>query len=65
MVRRLPLSSLMLETDSPVLGPIKQVRNVPFNLTVSAAKIAEIKDCPLKDVLQVTFENTIRFFRLS
>lgn len=33
LVRRLPLSCLLLETDSPVLGPTPQERNEPANLS--------------------------------
>jgi TatD DNase family protein len=32
LVKRLPLSSLLVETDSPVLGPLPQKRNEPANL---------------------------------
>lgn len=65
LVERVPLSSLLLETDSPVLGPDREARNEPANVMVAAAKIAEIKDCPLEEVLRVTTENALRLFRLD
>ena len=42
LVRALPLSALLLETDSPVLGPEPGVRNVPANLRVSLRAVAEL-----------------------
>lgn len=65
MVRRLPLDALMLETDSPVLGPEPGQRNVPANVTVAAAQIAELKGCTLETVHRVSSENAWRLFRLE
>jgi TatD DNase family protein len=65
LVQRVPLVSLMLETDSPVLGPDREQRNVPANVTVAADKIAEIKGCDLEQVLRVTSDNARRFFGLD
>jgi len=65
LVRRLPLASLMLETDAPVLGPDPQARNVPANVMVSARAVAELKGCAVEAVLRVTTENARRLFRLD
>jgi len=62
LVRRLELKSLMLESDSPVLGPEKGVRNVPTNVFVSANTIAQIKRVPQDDVLRTTRETSLAFF---
>ncbi len=43
LLRHLPLSSLLVETDSPVLGPDPGIRNEPANLMVAIDAIAEIK----------------------
>jgi TatD DNase family protein len=64
LVRRVPLESLMLETDSPVLGPDRERRNEPANVAVAARAIAEIKGLPLDEVLAVTTANARRLFRL-
>ncbi len=40
LVRRLPLDRLLVETDSPVLGPEPEERNEPLNATVSVREIA-------------------------
>ncbi len=43
LVRHLPLESLLVETDSPVLGPDPQARNEPANLMAAIDAIAAIK----------------------
>ena len=43
LVRRLPLSCLLLETDSPVLGVEPGLRNEPAEVARSLAAIAELK----------------------
>ncbi len=62
LVRQLPLSCLMLESDSPVLGPDPQERNEPANALLAAQAIAEIKEVPLTAVLDAAFENTCRLY---
>lgn len=54
MVRRVPLEGLVLETDSPALGPEKGVVNTPGNLCVSAEEIAVIKGISLPEVVTIT-----------
>ena len=43
LVRHLPLECLLLETDSPVLGPDPAVRNEPMNVTVACDAVAGLK----------------------
>jgi TatD DNase family protein len=62
LVKRLPLASLLLETDSPVLGPDKTARNEPANVAISARAIAELKGLPLEEVLEITTANARRLF---
>lgn len=64
LVRLLPLESLMLETDSPVLSPVRGERNEPANLIHSARKIAEIKRVPIEVVAEITTRNAREFFRI-
>ena len=64
LLRRLPLECLLLETDSPVLGPERDQRNEPANVLISARAIAEIKEVSQEQVLEVTAENSERLFRL-
>ena len=64
LVRLLPLSSLALESDSPVLGPTREERNEPANLTRARAFIAELKGVGIDAVSAATDENARRMFRL-
>lgn len=43
LVERLPLESLLLETDAPALGPVQRTRNVPSNIVRSLTCVAEVK----------------------
>lgn len=58
LVKQLPLSSLLVETDSPVLGPDPNVRNEPANLNLVIKAIAEIKGLPEQMVLEAISANT-------
>jgi TatD DNase family protein len=62
LVKQLPLSCLLLETDAPVLGPSPEERNEPGNLTVSLQVVAEIKDVPQEQVREAVVENTARLY---
>jgi len=57
LVKRLPLSSLLVETDSPVLGPLAGERNEPANALISVKAIAEIKGITREEVMEVTYRN--------
>jgi len=65
LVRALPLESLALETDSPVLGPEAGTRNEPANVTISAAAIAGIKGVPEPEVRAITAATARRLFGLA
>ncbi len=58
LVRHLPLEALLVETDSPVLGPDPQKRNEPANLTVAIGAIAEIKGLAAAAVVEAVVANT-------
>ena len=65
MVRALPLSAMVLETDSPVLGPEKGTRNEPANLAVSVQWIARIKGVEEEEVRETTLRTTRTLFGLK
>jgi len=62
LIKRLPLSSLLIETDSPVLGPSPEKRNEPANAVIAVDAIAEIKDVNRTEVLQTVYQNTRRLY---
>ncbi|RLI30244.1 hypothetical protein DRO48_03590 [Candidatus Bathyarchaeota archaeon] len=62
LVKALPLESLMVETDSPVLSPIRGRRNEPANLIYAVRKIAEIKGVPPEEVAEITTKNALELF---
>jgi TatD DNase family protein len=62
LVRHLPLSCLLVETDSPVLGPDPKTRNEPANLILSVEAIARIKELDVEAVVEAVVENTRRLY---
>jgi TatD DNase family protein len=62
LVRSLPLERLLLETDSPVLGPEPTVRNEPGNVTVACQAVAGLKGVTPEEVARITTENARRLF---
>jgi len=62
LVKRLPLSCLLIETDSPVLGPLPNERNEPANIRQSINAIAALKDISEEAVIAAVSENTERLY---
>lgn len=62
LVRALPLDRLLLETDSPVLGPDREERNEPAHVTVSLNAIAELKEVEVERLRDQLYENTLRLY---
>nr|XP_057912023.1 tatD DNase domain containing 3-like isoform X5 [Doryrhamphus excisus] len=62
LIKQLPLESMCLETDSPALGPEKQVRNEPGNIRIAAEYISHIKGVSVEKVMEATTENALRLF---
>ena len=62
LLKHLPLSCLLVETDSPVLGPEPQHRNEPGNITISIEAIADFKGVAKKKVTEIICENTRRLY---
>jgi TatD DNase family protein len=67
VVRQLPLSSLLLETDCPYLTPVpyRGQRNEPAYIVRTAKKVAEIKGLLWEEVAAITARNTLRLFHIE
>jgi TatD DNase family protein len=66
VVSRLPLESLVIETDSPYGAPqaLRGKRNEPAYVVEAAKQIAEAKGLSLREVADATTANARRLFRL-
>ena len=62
LVKALPLEAMLLETDSPVLGPDPKQRNEPSNIRVVVDTIAAIKDVPPEAVIEAAALNTQKLY---
>jgi TatD DNase family protein len=61
LVNELPVSKLLVETDSPYQHPGKE-RNSPLNIPLVYAKIAELKGYDKKEIENIIFRNYQRLF---
>jgi TatD DNase family protein len=62
LIKKLPISNLLLESDSPVLGPETGERNEPANIARSIPVIAKIKDKSTQEVTEQLYNNSIQFY---
>jgi TatD DNase family protein len=67
IVKKIPLESLLVETDAPFLtpDPFRGKRNEPSYVRYTADKVAEIKKVSFEKVTEVTSENALRVYRLK
>ena len=65
LVRRLPLSALLVETDSPVLAAVPGRRNEPAEAVTALMAIADLKGVSVKEVAEATERNTARLYRMD
>ena len=61
-----PLDKLLLETDAPYLSPVpfRGKRNQSDYIIYAAQKIAELRGMKTQEILDITFENAKRFYRI-
>jgi len=66
IVKRIPLESLLVETDAPFLtpDPFRGKRNEPSYVWYTAQKVAEVKKVSFESVAEITTENALRVYRL-
>ena len=64
VIENIPLTYILLETDSPYLTPVpyRGQTNTPGNIPVIAKKISEIKNTPLSIVKKTTTDNASGLF---
>jgi len=62
LVKNLPLSCILVETDSPVLGSDPHERNEPANINVSIRAIAELKNVSQEEVMEAVTTNTAKLY---
>jgi TatD DNase family protein len=66
IVSKIPLDSLLIETDAPFLTPepYRGKRNEPGFIRYTAQKMAEVKKLAFEKVAEVTTENALRVYKL-
>lgn len=64
VVRQIPVTNLLLETDAPYLTPhpYRGKRNEPAYVIHTARKVAEIKGMSLEELTSLTYQNTKNVF---
>jgi TatD DNase family protein len=67
VAERVPLSSLLLETDAPYLAPVphRGHRNEPSFIVHTAKKVAQIKNISWEEVARETSVNAINLFGIK
>ena len=65
VVRSVPIDRLLLETDCPYMTPVpyRGTPNEPKYINLVADRVAEILQKEKKEVEEITFRNTERFFK--
>jgi TatD DNase family protein len=62
LTKAIEIERLLLETDSPVLGPENGVRNEPSNIWVALREVAQILKRQEEELRQIIIENTLRLY---
>ncbi len=64
IIRMTPLEQMILETDAPYLTPVpyRGKENASFYLPFVAEKVAEVKDVPVEQLLEIAYANSQALF---
>ena len=66
VTKTVPLEYLVLETDSPYLTPVpfRGKENSPAYVKYVAEEIANLRDIPVEEIIDITTNNAERFFEI-
>ena len=67
IVKKLPLESLLVETDAPFLSPVpfRGKRNEPGFVRYTAQRVADLIKVPFEKVAEVTTQNAMEVFKIK
>lgn len=65
LVEKIDLERILLESDAPLLSPIKCLRNEPSNIVKTVERIAKIKEISVSEVARITTQNARTLFKLN
>jgi len=67
IIKYIPLDRILLETDAPYVAPepYRGQRNEPAFITVTAEKLAEIKNVSYEEVAETTLKNAMQIFKIN
>lgn len=66
IIRLVPNDKMLIETDSPYLSPepLRGKRNDPRNVKYIAEKLAKVKQLPIEEIAEITYNNTCKIFNI-
>ncbi len=62
LTKAVAIERLLIETDSPVLGPEKGVRNEPANITIALEEVSNILRRSVDEMEEIIRENSLRLY---
>ena len=67
IINIVPNNKMLIETDSPYLSPepLRGRRNDPRNVKYIAEKIANVKQMPIEEVAEYTYQNACNIFKIE
>jgi TatD DNase family protein len=63
LVKAISIERILLETDSPVLGPDRGERNTPLNIFLALEETARILRREPEELREILLENTLRLYK--
>ena len=67
IITNIPVENLLLETDSPYLPPESKRGqiNTPLNIIEIAGKVSEVRNIPVEEIYEITYNNANKLFNLE